>query len=210
MDDLPRMDRRKAIKWMLTAAAAVSMPTPPGFSAVPPGSGYGTDPNLMETYKPGELWPLTLSPTQRQTVALLCDVILPADSRSPSASELHVHDFIDEWISAPYPRQQRGRKVILEGLAWLEKESDRRFHRGFTALTNEQRTQICDDICFEPKAAAKFKSAAHFFNAFRELTMNGFYSTPEGWKDLQYIGNVALPTFDGPPPEVLKYLKLDA
>jgi hypothetical protein len=59
-----------------------------------------------------------------------------------------------------------------------------------------------------PRAKRKFKTAARFFARFRNLTAGGFYTTPQGWKDIQYIGNVALTKFDGPPPEVLKYLNL--
>ena len=32
----------------------------------------------------------------------------------------------------------------------------------------------------------------------------GFYTTPVGRKDLQYVGNVPLKSFDGPPIEALK------
>jgi len=42
----------------------------------------------------------------------------------------------------------------------------------------------------------------------RNLTASGFYTTPVGWKDIGYVGNMALNKFDGPPPEVLKYLGL--
>jgi len=38
--------------------------------------------------------------------------------------------------------------------------------------------------------------------------MGGFYTTPAGMKDIQYLGNVPLTKFDGPPAEVLNYLKL--
>ena len=43
---------------------------------------------------------------------------------------------------------------------------------------------------------------------FHNLTAGGFYTTPEGWKDIGYVGNVALAEFPGPPPEVLKHLGL--
>jgi len=207
MDELKRMDRREAIKWMLTAAA-VSALEGSGFAGPVAAKGYGTDPNLMDSYKPGSIWPLTLSPEQRRTVAALCDLIIPADEKSPSASELSVHDFIDEWISAPYPRQQADRKIVIEGLAWLEGESRKRYEKSFVDSTAEQKRQLCDDICYAPKAAARFKRAAEFFAKFRDLTASGFYTTPEGMKDIQYMGNVALTKFDGPPPEVLAYLKL--
>ena len=40
-------------------------------------------------------------------------------------------------------------------------------------------------------------------------TAGGFYSTPAGRKDLNYIGNVPLARFDGPPPALLKALGLE-
>jgi hypothetical protein len=38
--------------------------------------------------------------------------------------------------------------------------------------------------------------------------MGGFYTTPQGMKDIQYLGNVPLTQFDGPSTEVLQFLKL--
>jgi hypothetical protein len=206
-----RMDRRDAIKWMLTAAASIAVLNRESFgadAATPSGKGYGTDPDLMKDYKPGDVWPLTFSESQRRTAAALCDVIIPEDAKSPSASALHVHEFIDEWISAPYPDQQKDRPVILEGLTWIEAEAQKRFQLDFASLVRKQQTLICDDICYVPKAAPEFRKAAQFFKKYRDLTAGGFYTTPEGMKDIGYIGNVPLPEFAGPTPEVLKKLGL--
>lgn len=208
MDDLVRMDRREAIKWMLAASATLAVFDPRRLPAASSRSGYGTDPNLMEVYKPGELWPLTFTKEQHRTVTALCDVILPADQKSPSASQLRVPDFIDEWISAPYPDQQADRQQVLEGLTWLDAESAKRFDHPFAELRDVQKQQICDGICFVQKAPPGCERAAQFFAKFRNLTLGGFYTTPEGMKEIQYLGNVPLTTFDGPPPEVLAYLKL--
>jgi hypothetical protein len=203
-----RMPRREAIKWVLAASASASLLGKSSFAAKP-AAGYGTDPKLMEVYKPGDLWPLTLSAEQHRTVAALCDVILPADDKSPSASQLNVPDFIDEWISAPYPEQMQDRKQILEGIKWIERQSTKRCKRGFTDLTENEKRQICDEICHDPRAKGDLKKAVQFFSTFRNLTMSAFYTTQEGMKDIQYIGNVALTKFEGPPLEVLAYLKLD-
>ena len=209
MSEPHRIDRREAIKWIVAATATVSLLHVRTFGApAPQATGYGTDPDLLKDYQPGDLWPLTFSPEQRRTAIALCDVIIPADDWSPSASRLGVPDFIDEWISAPYPGQQADRKEILAGLAWLDEESQARFDKAFADLNGQQMWNICDDICYVPKAKPKFKAAARFFARFRNLTAGGFYTTPQGWKDVQYIGNVALAKFDGPPPEVLKYLDL--
>lgn len=209
-----RMDRREAIKWMLSAAASAALLDSAAIAAVPAavkpagGVGYGTDPDLLKLYKPGDLWPLTLTPAQRTTVAALGDTIIPADSGGPAASAVGVPDFIDEWISAPYPAHRDDRAVVLAGLEWLEAESRRRFGGGYASLSEPQKHAICDEICHEPKARPALKTAARFFRRFRDLTAGAYYTTPEGMKDIGYVGNVPLPTFDGPPPEVLKQLGL--
>jgi hypothetical protein len=199
------LDRRTTLKWVLAASGAFGLGeiTAPRASATG-GSGYGTDPNLLPSYRPGELWPLTLGPAERRTTAVLADVIIPADETSPSASAVGVVDFIDEWVSAPYPRQRNDRTVVTAGLAWIEDEARRRFGRGFTELGSEQHRAICDDICDARRAVAPLAEAARFFARFRDLAAGGFYTAPEGVKDLGYVGNVPLASFEGPPPEVLK------
>jgi hypothetical protein len=205
------MDRRTTIKWMLAAAAGVpslrgvTHASEPLAREVAAGqAGYGADPDLMKEWKPGEPWPLTLGVAARLTTAALCDLIIPDDDLSPSASSVGVVDFIDEWISAPYPQQRADREIVLTGLAWLDTEAQARFGGKFTALDDSQRAAIADDICFAPKAASQFAAAAKFFAKFRDLTAGGFYTSPIGMKDIGYVGNVPLEKFDGPPPEALK------
>ena len=79
-DDLPRMDRRTALKWMLAAAASTALAPHLGRAqgTAPAVKGYGTDPDLMRHYKAGELWPLTFTSEQRRTAAALSDAIIPA------------------------------------------------------------------------------------------------------------------------------------
>ena len=205
----PRPDRRTAMKWMLAAAASTTLiGRASGQPAPVAATGYGTDPNLTKSYKPGDFWPLTFTDAQRATAAALCGIIIPADDRSPSATELHVHDFIDEWISAPYPDQAADRPVILDGLAWIETEAKSRFGKDFGKLAAQEYSAICDDICFVPKAVPPFGAAAKFFARFRDLTAGGFYTTPQGSKDIGYTGNVPQVVFAGPTPEVLQKLGL--
>ncbi len=204
------MDRRTTIQWMLAASAVWSFPEARGGQAGPaiPARGYGTDPKLLKAYRRGELWPLTLSVPQRRLAGVLADTIIPADAHSPSASAVGVVDFIDEWISAPYPLHRLDRTIVLNGFSWLDAEGARRSGKGFSDLDDPGRHGICDAICNESRAAAKHRDAARFFAVYRDLTAGGFYSTPVGRKDLNFIGNVALARFDGPPPALLKRLGL--
>lgn len=207
------MDRRTTIKWMLAASASMPLLKErvagvEASSVAPPAQGYGTDPDLTKIYHAGDLWPLILTPAQRRTASALCDVIIPADSVSRSAAAAGVVDFLAEWVSAPYPSQVKDRAVILEGLAWLNSEAVHRFGTEFAALKQAQQHLICDDICFEQNAKPAFAQAARFFARYRDLTAGGYYSSAAGRKDLQYIGNVPLKSFDGPPLALLQKLGL--
>jgi hypothetical protein len=204
------MDRRTTIKWMLAAGAAPSIicRRPVRADSAAP-KGYGSDPDLLKIYEPGEVWPLTLTSGERRTAAALSDVILPADAHSPSASSVGVVDFIDEWISAPYPDQRRDRPVVLEGLAWIDSEGQRRFAKSFADLSTSQQHDICDTISDEARVDPALQTQARFFALYRDLTAGGFYSTPVGRKDLQFVGNVPLARFEGPPQDLLRKLGLD-
>ena len=193
------LDRRTAIKWVLAASAALRLPSVSfdATAATPTAKGYGKDPNLMKVYAAGDLWPLTLTKDQRATAAALCDLIIPADDTSPAASSVGVVDFLDEWISAPYPEHAEDRKTVTDALSKVEGEAQRRFKTSFAKLSAQQMTTIADAIVTEP-----------YFVRYRALTAGGFYTTPVGAKDLKYVGNVAMQSFDGPTPDVLKRLGL--
>ena len=64
---------------------------------------------------------------------VLCDLIMPADERSGSATQAGVPEFIDDWLD--FRKQQDGNDdlaaTILGGLAWLDHESSRLFQKPF-------------------------------------------------------------------------------
>ena len=212
MSERSGMDRREAVRWMLSAVASVALVDTDAYAQaigpIAPAKGYGLDPDLLKTHAPGDLWPLVLDRTQLRTAAALCDVIIPAEGGTPSASALGVHAFINEWVSAPYPTHERDRATIVGGLAWMDEEALRRFSAPFVKLSLAQKHAICDDICYEPKATERFRRAAAFFRRYRDLTAGGFYTTPAGMKDIGYVGNVAMLEFTGPPKVVLERLGL--
>ncbi|HEY5810126.1 MAG TPA: gluconate 2-dehydrogenase subunit 3 family protein [Povalibacter sp.] len=198
------IDRRTAIQWMMAASAALQAPSL-SFAADAAGSvaGYGKDPKLTIDYKPGDLWPLTFTPAQRRTATVLCDLVIPAEGDVPAASALGVVEFIDEWISSPYDAGKGDRPAIVDGLRWLDEQSQARFSADFAGITSTQRTAICDELIATPVKAG-LEKAAVFFTRYRDLTAIGFYTTPVGMKDVGYRGNVPLASYDGPPKEVLE------
>jgi len=206
---LPEFGANSAVEAAEGPAPAANAPAPTPSGSVQTAKGYGTDPLLSKFYAPGDVWPLTFSPEERKTATALADLILPADHLGPAASEVRTPDYIDEWISAPYPIQQKDREIILPGLAWLGEESRKRFGKDFAALGDEEKRAIADDICWPADAKPEFKKAAAFFVKFRALAASAYYGTEAGWKAIGYVGNVPLASFDGPPKEVLERLGVE-
>jgi hypothetical protein len=218
--DKPRFARRKMIKMIAAAAAApalfrgcVAVPEEVGPPAGQPDrmaayrgpAGTLTDPDLVNPNVP---WPLTLTADERIALAALCDAIIPADEHSPAASAIAAHDFIDEWVSAPYPQMQDDGTQIRDGLAWLDGEARRRFQAPFADLAEAHKHAICDDICYLPEAAPEFEMGAHFFDKIRILTAMAFYTTRAGMDDIGYVGNTPQSEWLPPPPAVLRKVGL--
>lgn len=219
-----RVDRRTTIKWLAATMVAANtgcssseiflgdeIPPAPnsggpllGVAGASQDIGYGTDPDLINPVVP---WSRTMTHRQLETSAALCDIILPEDDRSPAASAVGVPDFIDEWISAPYERQQRDREKILAGLEWLEQQSRSRYGQSFASADNDQATELLDGLALRDASAAESDEMVDFFERFRFLSVGAFYTTEAGIEDIGYIGNVPISgDYPGPSTEAMTHL----
>jgi hypothetical protein len=140
-----------------------------------------------------------------RTVGVLSDDIIPRDGRSGSATDAGVPAFIDFQLSVPETSDEQ-RLAIRGGLAWLNRESRSRFRKSYAALNAAQRHQILDDIAWPAKAKPEFSHGVAFFSHFRDLVGMGFFSSAMGWRDLQYIGNVFNPNWQGCPEPAMQKL----
>lgn len=204
------VNRRMALAALVAMSAAG--PLARGRSArlrAKPGvgpAGTAADPDLVNPVVP---WQRSLSDDALAKLRVLVDLILPADERSPAASALGAHDFVDEWVSAPYERQQQDRLLLLEGLDWLDEESRGRFDSAFVELSELQQTMICDDICDLTRVTEAHRDGARCFALVRNLTAGAVWTTEEGLADLGYVGNTPLPKWELPPRSVLRHLGLE-
>jgi len=139
-----------------------------------------------------------------RTVHVLCDLIVPADDRSGSATQAGVPEFIDDWLN--FRKQEDGNEdltaQILGGLAWLDHESARLADKPFAEAGGDHQKQILDRIAWPARATPEDRRWAVFFSRFRDLTLNGFYTSKAGIADLPYLGNVAVADWKGCDPAV--------
>jgi hypothetical protein len=141
---------------------------------------------------------------QWKSVQVLCDLIIPADEHSGSATAAGVPEFMDDWLD--FRKQEEGNDdlsaQVLGGLSWLDQESTRLFQKDFAVASLAQQKQILDRIAWPEKAAKEDRVWATFFTHFRDLTVSGFYSSKMGIADLPYLGNRAVAEWKGCDPKV--------
>jgi gluconate 2-dehydrogenase gamma chain len=140
-----------------------------------------------------------LTKAELATITVLSDIIIPADSRSQSASAAGVPDFI-EFIVKDMPNHQT---PMRGGLRWLDIKSAKLFNKPFTEASKAQQIELVDLIAYPDKAAPENAPGVVFFNLMRNLTATGFFSSKIGMADMNYMGNTPN-AWDGVPDDVLK------
>jgi hypothetical protein len=194
----PHIARRTVLKLSGIVALTIGGWRAFAHQAAPsPARGYGRDPTLSQRVVP---WPRTLTVSQLGALAVLCDIVLPAEPPHPSAAAVGVHNFLDEWVSAPYPEMQADHVLVLNGLLALEDVMKEMHGISFAAASLSQQTAIFDSFCSAQGARADFAQRCI------QLICGGYYTTHEGLLAIGYVGNVALASFPGPPPTVVRHL----
>ena len=140
-----------------------------------------------------------------RTVRLLADYVIPRDEQSGSATEAKAPEFVD-FMLMDETTSDSTRLAMRGGLAWLDTECRHRFGTSFVGSTDAQRRQVLDDIAWPKKAPAAMSTGVAFFTRFRDSIASAFYSSPIGWKDLQYVGNVFNPNWNGCPESATRKL----
>jgi gluconate 2-dehydrogenase gamma chain len=200
------MDRRESLKLIATGAVAAPVviagctnDTKKVDVAADPKFNLDRNPAEIENEKRLLAMDKFFTGPEMATIAILSDLIIPADEVSGSATDAKVPDFI-EFIVKDMPHHQT---PLRGGLRWLDMQCLNRYNNAFKDCTKEQQVEIIDQIAYPAKAKPGMAAGVAFFNKMRDLVATGFYTSQIGVKDIGYIGNT--PTqWNGVPDDVLK------
>jgi gluconate 2-dehydrogenase gamma chain len=194
------ISRRDLLKVISVAPAALVPLAPAAVAAVKPQAAASAAQTAASAA------PKIFDPHQWKTIQVLCDLIIPADERSGSATQAGVPQFMDDWL---HLKGGREKTETMGALMWMDVECNRLFDHDFVDCSPARQKQILDRIAYPETAAPEDSNAVAAFSYVRDLVMSGFYSSEVGIKDLQYAGNKALPSWDGCPEEALSRLGVD-
>ena len=133
------------------------------------------------------------------TITVLCDIIIPKDDVSGSASDAKVPEFIQYIVNEMTENQT----PLKGGLRWLDLQCINRYEKAFVDCTQQQQIEMVDAIAYPKKAKPEMAQGVAFFSLLRNLTATGFYTSEIGTKDVGYMGNKPN-QWNGVPNDVLK------
>ncbi len=204
------ISRRSVFKLIAAASAASAIHAgakPPPKLLTREFKNFLSDPDYTHPSIP---WEKPLAESELATLAVLVDLILPADDESPAASAIGLPDFLNEWVGAPYPENRADYETIRGGVAWINSHAWQLHGKQFAGLAVAHQTGILDSICDASKTPPELAAGARFFERLRTLTLGGYYTHPATWRSLGYVGNAPIAgPYPGVPAEVLKILGLE-
>jgi hypothetical protein len=161
----------------------------------------------------GAYEPQFLKPHEYSTVTRLAELILPADERGGSAVDAGAPQFIDVLCSQ---NATLGR-IYTGGIGWFDAWMRQHHNTSFVGATEPQQTAMLDALVAAEKAAAKdpgpyaepasaLGPGIRFFDWVRKMSVDAYYSSEIGIKDLAYKGNGAYAEYTV-PQEALNFIK---
>jgi Gluconate 2-dehydrogenase subunit 3 len=138
--------------------------------------------------------PKGLTPHEFETLKTLCEIIVPGASKGSAA------EFID-LLSSQNPEMAA---IYTGGLAWLDEAMKRQYHLDFLTAKAEQKTEMLDRIAYRKNRTPELAPGINFFNWARRMTVDAYYTSAAGIKDVGYMGNRAIKEFKV-PQEAIDY-----
>ncbi|MEM9647668.1 MAG: gluconate 2-dehydrogenase subunit 3 family protein [Bacteroidota bacterium] len=202
------MDRRKSLKSILFGTVAGGLAV---HGCSPKSEAVAEESTVLKSYTYGRT-PKELKRDQKlmeevffndhemQTIAVLCNLILPSGDGLKGALDAEVPDFI-EFMVKDLPELQT---PLRGGLMWLDHTSNTQFNLSFESASDVQQKTILDSIAFPNPdiLEANQPLEIQFFSLMRNLTLTGYYTSKIGIEELGYKGNMPN-VWDGVPEDVL-------
>jgi len=141
----------------------------------------------------GGYTPKALTAEQFRTLERVTDLIVPVENGKPGAVEADVPAWIDSLLAVNAELKAR----YVSGLAWLDTTMQARHLSSFVSATPEQQTALLDQIAFQKNRAPELNPGIDFFVLVRRMTVDGFYTSPIGMRDI-FPGNMPAAEFKVP------------
>ena len=151
----------------------------------------------------GAYTPKSLTATEFRTLERLTDLIIPVENGKPGALAAGAA----AWIDMISSENDQLKKIYKDGLAWMDGAMKTRGASTFVSATPEQQTALLDLIAYRQNASAELDPGIQFFTWVRRMTVDAFYTSEIGIKDIDYRGNSPQGSYPEPTEQIAYVLK---
>jgi gluconate 2-dehydrogenase gamma chain len=127
--------------------------------------------------------PQFFKPDEFKTVEILTAMIIPTDE-APGAKEARVAEYVDFVVFSAAEFRPGLQKDWVEGLEYLERESQRRFGKTFRDAAESDRVKLLTEMSGPERDATLHHEGFAFFTIVKEMTVEGFYTSKIGLIDV--------------------------
>ena len=153
----------------------------------------------------GAYQPRSFTPHQHRTLERLTDLIIPVENGAPGALAANAA----AWIDMISSENDKLKAIYRSGFSWLDGAMKKRGADSFVAATPEQQTALLDLIAYRRTAVERPELApgVEFFAWVRRMTVDAFYTSEIGIKDIDYRGNQPMASYPEPTDAIAYALK---
>jgi hypothetical protein len=158
----------------------------------------------------GTYTPKLLTEHEYKTVTRLAELIVPADGDNGNAVDAGAPAFIDVLCS----QNERLAAIYTGGLLWLDRRMRSQHSTDFVSAGVAQQTAMLDTLVeagrgggedAEEAGGGDLTPGVQFFGWIRRMTVDAYYTSAIGMKDIGYIGNTAVMEYTV-PQEAISYV----
>jgi gluconate 2-dehydrogenase gamma chain len=192
MSDISRRDVLRRLALTLTAAGVVDRVAAQEVHLLAWQSATG-----------GAYAPKALSPHEYSTLERVTDLIIPVENGAPGA----VAAGAAAWIDMLASENAQLKQTYTTGLAWLDAAMKSRGAADFVSATPAQQTAMLDLIAYRRNQSAELAPGIEFFTWARRMTVDAFYTSEIGIRDIDYQGNRPMMAYPAPTEAIAYALK---
>jgi len=151
----------------------------------------------------GTYTPVSLTAHEYRTLERLTDLIIPVENGAPGAVASGAAAWIDTLTSA----NDQLKTTYTTGLAWLDTAMKERGAEDFLSASADAQAALLDQIAYRRNTTPELTPGIQFFTWARRMTVDAFYTSEIGIRDIDYRGNTALVSYPAPTEAIAYALK---
>jgi gluconate 2-dehydrogenase gamma chain len=151
----------------------------------------------------GAYTPKALSAHEYRTLERLTDLIIPVEKGAPGALAAGAAAWIDMLAS----ENAQLKSIYTTGLSWLDGAMKKRGAADFVSASPAQQTALLDLIAYRRNQNAELQPGIEFFTWARRMTVDAFYTSEIGIRDIDYRGNSPMMSYPAPTEAIAYALK---